>query len=59
MTDIKNDKHEQAKIFADNMKKQRDVAWLEQRLIEISGRPGYEAEEDEIKKQLRSFRSWQ
>lgn len=59
MTDIKNDKHAQAEIFAQKMMEQRDIQWLESRLIEISGRPGYEAEEQEIKEQLHSLRSWQ
>lgn len=59
MTDIKNDKHAQAEIFAQKMMEQRDIQWLENRLIEISGRPGYEAEEKEIKEDLRKLRSWQ
>ena len=57
MTDIKNDKHAQAELFAANMKKQRDIQWLENRLISISGRPGYEAEEQEIKAELQKLRS--
>lgn len=59
MTDIKNDKHAQAEIFAQRQKQLRDISWLENRLIEISGRPGYEQEEKEIKEDLRKLKSWQ
>lgn len=53
---MKNDKKVQAKIFAQNMKRQRDIQWLENRLIEISGRPGYELEEKETIEQLSNLK---
>ena len=57
MTDIKNDRHAQAEIFAQKMKRLREIEWLESRLIEISGRRGYEAEEEEITAKLRELRN--
>ncbi len=54
---MKNDKKAQAEIFAQRMKRQRDIQWLENRLIEISGKPGYEQEEKETVEQLRQLRA--
>ena len=50
------DVKKQAELFAANMKRQRDIEWLEQRLIRISGLREYEEEEQEIKKQLRQLK---
>lgn len=57
MTDKKSAKHEQAQIFAQTMKRLRDIDWIESRLIEISGRRGYEAEEKELTAKLRELRN--
>ena len=43
MTDKKSAKHEQAEIFAQTMKRLREIEWLESSLIELSRRGVHDA----------------